>query len=93
MSTTLKLASNSSKAPNFEFSIDNNVVIRNKENFSLYYYAAAIPAASIPEQLNEIPAYEELVLTAVDLGAPSNKYIIIVNKETANAAEVEIILQ
>ncbi len=89
---TLSIAPASSKAADFVFNIADNLLIINNGNQAIYFYAAVAADAPQPAQLTEIAAGDELEITAAQLGAPANKFLIFVNKDTTQQAEVEIAL-
>ncbi len=91
-SYTLSIAPASSKAADFTFAATDNLLIMNNSNQAIYFYAAATADAAQPAQLTEIAAGDELEITAAQLGAPANKFLIFVNKDAAQQAEVEIAL-
>ena len=91
-SYTLSIAPASSKAADFTFAATDNLLIMNNSNQAIYFYAAAAADAAQPAQLSEIAAGDELEIAATQLGAPANKFLIFVNKDTTQQAEVEIAL-
>lgn len=88
----LSIAPNTSKAADFVFNIADNLLIINNSNQAVYFYAAATADAAQPAQLTEIAAGDELEIAATQLGAPANKFLIFVNKDSTQTAEVEIML-
>jgi len=82
----------SSKAANISFSVDDTLLIINNGVKSIFYYGTATADEQAKTALIEIPAGEEAEVTAVSLGAPSNKFIIFVNKDATDEGEVEIAL-
>ena len=91
-SYSLSIAPASSKAADFTFAATDNLLIMNNGIQSIYFYAATAADAPQPAQLTEIAAGDELEITALQLGAPANKFLIFVNKDAAQQAEVEIAL-
>ena len=89
---TLSLAPNTSKAADFVFAATDNLLIINNSNQAVYFYAAVAADAAQPAQLTEIAAGDELEIAATQLGAPANKFLIFVNKDSTQQAEVEIAL-
>ena len=82
----------SSKAANISFSVDDTLLIINNGVKSIFYYGAATADEQAKTALIEIPAGEEAEVTAASLGAPTNKFIIFVNKDATDEGEVEIAL-
>ena len=91
-SYNLNIAPASSKAADISFSVDDSLLIINNGDVPLYYYAAAAADAPQPVQLAEIAAGDEAEVTALQLGAPANKFLILVNKNATTEAEAEIAL-
>jgi hypothetical protein len=81
-----------SKAAEISFSVDDTLLIINNGAKSIFYYGAATANEEAKTALVEIPAGEEAEVTAVSLGAPTNKFIIFVNKDATAEGEVEIAL-
>jgi hypothetical protein len=81
----------SKKAADISFSPDDTLLINNNGEKPIYCYSATTADAPEPTTLLEIAAGDQLEITAIDLGAPANKFLIFVNKETT-PAEVEIVL-
>jgi hypothetical protein len=82
----------SQKCMDISFSPDDVLLVSVNSTMPLGGYGA--PAADSPEPatLIELPAGEETEITAVQLGAPANKFFIIVNKDETTEGEVEIVL-
>ena len=83
----------SSKVAQISFAVNDILLIINNGEKSIFYYGAATTTdEQAKTALIEIPAGEEAEVTAVSLGAPANKFIIFVNKDATEEAEVEIVL-
>jgi hypothetical protein len=91
-SYVLHVAENSKALADVSFSPDDVFMVGNNSSVSAFCYGAATPDAPIPASLIEIPAGEEIEVTALSLGAPNNKYLIFVNKDLNVEVEVEIML-
>ncbi len=87
----LDIPAQSKKVADISYSVDDILLISNNGDKSIYCYAATTADAAEPATLIEIAAADQLEISAADLGAPANKFLIFVNKETI-AAEVEIVL-
>jgi hypothetical protein len=87
---TLSIAPASSKAADISFSVDDTLLIINNGDVPLYYYATTAADSPQPAQLSEIAIGDEAEVAAAQLGAPANKFLIFVNKDAAQQAEVEI---
>ena len=81
-----------SKAAEISFAVDDTLLVINNGAKSIFYYGAATANEQAKTALIEIPAGEEAEVTAVSLGVPTNKFIIFVNKDATEEAEVEIAL-
>jgi hypothetical protein len=81
-----------SKAAEISFSVDDTLLIINNGVKSIFYYGAATADEEAKTALIEIPSGEEVEVTAASLGAPTNKFIIFVNKDATEEVEVEIAL-
>jgi hypothetical protein len=81
----------SSKTADISFSPDDTLLISNNGEKTIYCYSSTTADAPEPATLHEIIAGDQLEIPAIDLGAPANKFLIFVNKETI-PAEVEIAL-
>jgi hypothetical protein len=81
-----------SKAAEISFSVDDTLLVINNGEKSIFYYGAATADEQAKTALIEIPAGDEAEVTAVSLGAPTNKFIIFVNKDVTAEGEVEIAL-
>lgn len=88
----LIVAALSSKLADISYSPDDTLLIINNGNKSIFYYAAATADAPQPAVMHEIAAGDEAEVKALSLGAPANKFLIIVNKDATEEAEVEIAL-
>ncbi|NVN94517.1 MAG: hypothetical protein HXX18_04440 [Bacteroidetes bacterium] len=89
----LQIPALSSKAAEISFSVDDTLLIINNGAKSIFYCGAATAEGDQSKPtLIEIPVGEEAEVTAVSLGAPANKFIIFVNKDASEEAEVEIAL-
>ena len=88
----LNIAASSSKVADISFSVDDTILIINNGYVPLYYYAAATANAAQPAQLTEIAVGDEAEVKAIQLGAPANKFLILVNKDASMEAEAEIAL-
>ena len=75
------------------FSETNTLTIVSKVIFSMYFYAAPTMTSPVPATLTEFTAKDTKQLTAVSLGAPTNKYIIFVNKDSTLDGEIDISIQ
>jgi len=85
----LKIAPASFKAAGFSFSADDILLVMNNGNVPIFCYGAATTNEAPGSTTVEIPVGEEAKLTAVSLGAPANKYLMILNNANAEA-KVEI---
>ena len=74
------------------FSVDDSLLISNNGNGILYCYAAATADAAEPANMLEIQPADQIEISALSLGAPANKFLIFVNKDTTQAAQAEIVL-
>ena len=74
------------------FSVDDSLLISNNGNGILYCYAAATADAAEPANMLEIQPADQIEISALSLGAPANKFLIFVNKDTIQAAQAEIVL-
>ncbi len=92
MLVNIKLPVSSHKAANIILNADDDLLISNPGTISVFYYTATTADAAVPAILNEVLPDEEIEVSAASLGAPFNKYIIFVNKDTTSEAEVEIVL-
>ena len=86
------VAPNTHIAANMTFSIGDTLLVTNTGSVSLFYYGAAAADAAIPTSLAEILPDEETEITAAELGAPANKYLILVNRHSTDEGEAEIML-
>ena len=89
---TLTLSPYSNKAADISFSVDDSLLLTNTSTIPLYYYGAATADAAVPTTLKEILPDEEVEVTAVSLGAPANKFLLFLNKDSQIEGEVEIVL-
>ena len=88
----LSIAAASSKVADISFSVDDTILIINNGYVPIFYYAAATADAAQPAQLSEIAVGDEAEVKATQLGAPANKFLILVNKDANLEAEAEIAL-
>lgn len=88
----LSIAAASSKVADISFSVDDTILIINNGDVPIFYYAAATADAAQPAQLSEIAIGDEAEIAAAQLGAPANKFLILVNKDASLEAEAEIAL-
>jgi len=89
---TLTIPPNSTKIADISFSPDDTLNISNISNTTIYYYSAISIDSAKPSTLQQILPNDETEVTAILLGAPTNKFLIFVNQSTTETAEVEIIL-
>jgi hypothetical protein len=88
----MSIAAASSKVADISFSVDDTILIINNGDVPIFYYAAATADAAQPAQLSEIAVGDEAEVKATQLGAPANKFLILVNKDASLEAEAEIAL-
>lgn len=88
----LDIPAASKKPADISFSVDDSLLINNNGNGILYCYAAATADAAEPANMIEIQPADQIEISALSLGAPANKFLIFVNKDTTQAAQAEIIL-
>jgi len=91
-SHTLTIAPNTTLAADISFSVKDTLVIINNGNVPIYYYGATTTNEAPKTAPIELPAGEETEVTASSLGAPSNKFVLLMNKHANESAEVEIAL-
>jgi hypothetical protein len=73
---SLIVAPNTHIAANINFSVGDTLLLTNTGTVSLFYYGASAADAAIPASLSELLPDEEAEVTAAELGAPANKYLI-----------------
>jgi len=88
----LTIAPNTSKTANISFSPDDTLLIINNGIKPIFYYGAATADEQPKTAPIEIAAGDEAEVTALSLGAPANRFLILQNKDGAETAEVEIAL-
>ena len=88
----LDIPAASKKPADISFSVDDSLLINNNGNGILYCYAAATADTAEPANMIEIQPADQIEISALSLGAPANKFLIFVNKDTTQAAQAEIIL-
>ncbi len=89
---TLTVPAAGTAAAEISFSVDDTLLISNTGDVSVYYYGATIGSQPAPATAIEIAAGDEAEVTAASLGAPSNRYLMFVNKDADTDGEVEITL-
>jgi len=67
-------------------------LIINNSNIAVFYYGAATAGEQPKTAPIEIAAGDEAEVTALSLGAPTNKFLILMNNDSTETAEVEIAL-
>ncbi len=88
----LDIPAASKQLADISFSVDDSLLINNNGLGILYCYAAATADAAEPANMIEIQPDDQIEISALSLGAPANKFLIFVNKDTTQAAQAEIIL-
>jgi len=88
----LSIAPNTSATADISFSPDDTLLIINDSNVAIFYYGAATADQQPKTAPVEIAAGDEAEVTALSLGAPANRFLIIQNKDASETAEVEIAL-
>jgi hypothetical protein len=74
------------------FSVDDTLVITNTGDVILYYFGAATADGVTQDEGFELAIGAEVEVTASELGAPGNKFLIFRNADPAFEGEVEIVL-
>jgi len=88
----LTIPPNTTKVADISFSPDDTLLISNNSNTTVYYYSAISIDNAKPANLQVIQPSEEIEVSALQLGAPTHKFLIFVNESTSENAEIEIIL-
>ena len=88
---TITIPANTTKEAGFAFSIDKTMLFSNIGSEAVLIYGAANVDAPLSPTAIEILPGEEKEITATQLGAPANRFILIMNKSVATEAEVEIL--
>jgi hypothetical protein len=88
----LKIPALSKEVADISYSPDDTLLLTNNGTKSIFFYSAATADASEPTTLTEILPGDQMEITAIQLGAPANKFLIFVNKDATEEAEVEIAL-
>ena len=88
----LGISTNTTKAADLSFSVDDQLEIENTGDGSIFYYGAITADAICPPTAKELPAGESIIVKGDALGAPANKYLLFTNKNTTLEGEVEISL-
>lgn len=89
---TLTVAAGTTVVADISFSPDDTLLIANTGDVPVYYYGAATATQPAPANAAVISAGDEAEVTAVSLGAPANRFLLLVNKDVAADGEVEITL-
>ena len=80
---------NTTLTPDMIYSVDDTILLSNvSESTSVFWYGGSTPNEASKTVPVELLAGEEIEIPAAKLG----KYLILLNKDTANTAEVEITL-
>jgi hypothetical protein len=79
-------------AADISFSVDATLLLRNTGDVVLYYFGAATAGASAQDEGPELLPDAEVEVTASQLGAPGNKFLLFKNNDPAFEGEVEIVL-
>lgn len=88
----LTIPPSSSRVADISFSPDDSLLIANFGQSEVKYYSAPAIDAAKPANMHSVQPNEETEVTALQLGAPANKFLIFVNENNSENAEVEIIL-
>lgn len=81
-----------SAVANMSFALGDTLLVTNIGDVPIYYYGAVAATQAAPPAPTEIAEGDEAEVTAVQLGAPENKYLIFMNKDAGSEGEVEIML-
>ena len=88
---TVTIPANTTKEAGFAFSVDKTMLFSNTGSEAVLIYGAASVDAPLSPTAIEILSGEEKEITATQLGAPANRFILIKNKSLLVEAEVEIL--
>ena len=88
---TVTIPANTTKEAGFAFSVDKTMLFSNVGSEAVLIYGAASVDAPLSPTAIEILSGEEKEITATQLGAPANRFILIKNKSLLVEAEVEIL--
>lgn len=89
---TLALEPGGHKAADITFTAKDTLLFANTGLVSVHYFGSVAADSVIPASTIEILPGDQTTVTASGLGAPANKYVIFVNKDTSMKAEVQISL-
>ncbi len=88
---TVTIPANATKEAGFAFSVDKTMLFSNVGSEAVLVYGAATVDAPLSPTAIELLSGEEKEITATQLGAPANRFILMMNKSVAAEAEVEIL--
>jgi len=88
---TVTIPANTTKEAGFAFSVDKTMLFSNVGSEAVLIYGAATVDAPLSPTAIELLSGEEKEITATQLGAPANRFILIKNKSLLVEAEVEIL--
>ncbi len=74
---------------NLDFKATDIILIINHGTIPLYFYAAMTANQEAPPTLLIVPSGEEIEIKGSALGAPGNKFLLIMNKDEKEEGEVE----
>ena len=89
---TLTIAAGTTEVADISFSPDDTLLISNTGDVPVYYYGAVTATQPAPATAILIAAGDEAEVTAASLGAPANRFLLLVNKDADTDGEVEITL-
>jgi len=86
---TQQILPNTTITPDMIYSVDDTILLSNvSDSASIFWYGGSTPNETPKTAPVELLAGEEIEIPAATLG----KYLILLNKDTVNTAEVEIML-
>lgn len=88
---TVTIPANATKEAGFAFSVDKTMLFSNVGSEAVLVYGAATVDAPLSPTAIELLSGEEKEITATQLGAPANRFILMMNKSLLVEAEVEIL--
>ena len=87
-----QIAALTSLVADITFTSHDTILLINHGTVSVFFYGAATANQAAPSVLSELKPGSEIEIQAPTIGAPTNKFLIVMNKDASVSADVEYAL-
>jgi len=85
----VQIAPATTMAADLKFTANDTILLVNEGDVPIFFYGGETASQAAPAVLTKLPAGEEIELKTSAIGAPANKFLLLMNQDATAKAEVE----